>query len=118
MSVNRGLIQNDKYFTQVGQLRTMTKTKYGETSLTTIPCLVYQEEDKESQTTPAVGTRTRHFACFSNTFVASEGDHLTAVVDQFGIPVITDSRIVKINDYNSFRHGSRFHRFELDIKLV
>ena len=120
MSVNRGLIQNDKYFTQFGQLRTMGRTNFGDpiqTALTTIPCLVYQEENRETQTTPAVGPRVRHFACLSNTFAVSEGDHLTTVVDRFKRPVITDSRVVKITDYNGHRHGSRFLRLELDLEL-
>lgn len=121
MSVNRGLIQNDKYFTQFGQLRAMSPTRFGdlsETSVVTVPCLVYQEEVKEMQTTPAIGTGVRHFACLSNTFTVVEGDHLTAVTDRFGREVISDARVVKITDYNSWRHGSRFLRLELDLALA
>ena len=55
MSFNRGLIQNDKYFTQFGQLRTMGHDKFGdpvETNVTTVPLLVYQDDQREVQTTP------------------------------------------------------------------
>ena len=120
MSFNRGLIQNDKYFTQFGQLRRMGRTKYGdptETSAATVPLLVYQEDQREVQTTPAVSQKTRHFATISSTFAVSEGDHLTQITDRLGITVLPDSRIVKITDYNSWRHGSRFLRLELDVGL-
>ncbi len=91
MSFNRGLIQNDKYFTQFGQLRRMGRTKYGdptETSAATVPLLVYQEDQREVQTTPAVSQKTRHFATISSTFAVSEGDHLTQITDRLGITVL------------------------------
>ena len=121
MSFNRGLIQNDKYFTQFGQLRTMGHDKFGdpvETNVTTVPLLVYQDDQREVQTTPAVSQKTRHFVTISSTFAVSEGDQRTQITDRFGIAVLPDSRIVKITGYNSFRHGSRFHRLELDVGLA
>jgi len=121
MSVNRGLIQNDKYFTQFGQLRKMSRTNMGDliqTSVVTAPCLVYLEDQGETQTAPAVGTKTQHRATISNTFAVAEGDHLSAVTDKFGRVVIADSRIVKITDYNSWRHGSRFLKLDLDLDLT
>jgi hypothetical protein len=122
MAANPGLIQNDHYFTQVGQLQAMTTTDFGDrtaaSSVTTIQCLIYQEKEEESQTLPAVGKLIDHFACIPSSVSVSRGDQLQSVVDVNGSTVLTAARVVKVTEYNHWRYGSRFVKLDLDLDLV
>lgn len=115
-----GLIDATKYITQVGQLRTMSRNNFGdvsETSVVTVSCLVYQEEDEQDQTNPAVTGKVRHFAILPKTATPQTGDHLSAVVDRFGNEILSDARILLVNDYHTWRYGRKFFRVTLDVDL-
>ena len=121
MSVNRGLIQNDKYFTQVGVLTHMGRSSFGDNTIVsteTVKLLVYQESNREVQSTPEIGKRIEHFACIPTSVTVQDGDQLSNVVDRFGSAVLTAARIVKVTEYGDFRHGSRFRKLDLDLDLV
>lgn len=115
-----GLIKFSTYATQVGQLRTMGRSAFGdvsETSITTVNLLVYFEEDEQRQTSPNVTPLTRHFAILPTSATVNTGDHLKDVVDKNGNAVLSDARILLVDDYNSHRYGSRFKRVQLDLGL-
>lgn len=115
-----GLIKFEKYATQVGQLRTMSRSGYGDsvqTAVTTINLLVYQEEEKQQQATPNVTQLVRHFAIIPKDSVVSTGDQLKDVVNHLGEPVLSDARILLVNDYNSWKYGNKFQRVQLDLDL-
>lgn len=116
------LIRNEKYLTQLGQLKTMTRTVTGDavvTATNTVTCLVYMEEDEQDQTNPAITLLNRHHAIlpFSVRATTKVHDHLATVTDRFGNVVLLDSRIVKIVDYNHWRHEPRFFVAQLDVDL-
>lgn len=121
MSRNRGLIQLDKYFTQVGQLGRRARSNYGDTTLTsiiTIACVLYTEQQAEVTGVPAVGMSLMHFACLPTSAAPREGDVLSSVVDQFGTSIFSSGRIVGIQDFNDPFHGSRFVQVRLDLNLA
>lgn len=120
MSRNRGLIQNDKYFTQVGQLGRRVRSSYGDTSITsitTINLVLYQEQDQTLIAAPAMDTSIRHFACIPSSSVPRQGDEIRNVVDQFGNALLEGGRIDEIIAYNDPFHGTRFLRVRLDLDL-
>lgn len=107
----RGFLQPDKFLTQVGQLRTMTRDRYGATvvsTITTIPCLLYQDKLMQEQTAPVQLQTGHHSLILPNTVTVSAEDHITAVVDKFGGAVLDDGKIITIIEYNQWRHGTRF----------
>lgn len=116
------LIRNSKYLTQFGQLKIMGRDVHGDavlTSTSTVACLVYQEEAKQSQTNPAITILSLDRCCLpvSVRDQVKEHDHLAAVTDRFGRVILEDSRIVKIIDYNHWRHEARFFVVHLDTDL-
>lgn len=116
------LIRNQKYLTQFGQLKSMGRNVTGDatqTSVTTVACLVYQEESEQDQTNPAITLLNKHRCCLPTSVrsLVKEHDHLAQVTDRFGNVVLTDSRIDKIIDYNHWRHEPRFFVVWLDTDL-
>ena len=116
------LIRNKKYLTQLGQLKTMTRTVTGDlilTATTTIQCLLYQEEEKVGNVNPNITLLNLHRVCLpiSIRAVVKEQDHLAQVTDRFGRVVLDDARITKIIDYNHWRHEARFFVAHLSTDL-
>jgi hypothetical protein len=98
-----GLIQIDRFATQVGQLRAMASTTYGDhvpTSVTTINLLVYQESNEERQTNPIRTEGARHAAVLDKDITVSINDHITNVVDKFGNVVLADARVADMMDFH------------------
>ncbi len=115
------LIKIAKYVTQVGQLKRTTRNVTGDTvvsTIVTVNCLVYQDDEQQEVTNPAMTKSVRDFAVIASTVATSLNDHLANVVDQFGNPVLTDARIVKVTDYNHWKYGPRFKKLDLDVDLV
>ena len=118
------LIRNKKYLTQFGQLKTVTRNKYGDvdpalTTITTIRCMVYLEDIKQLQTNPAISLIELHRACIPSSLRNSVDvhDHLAEVTDRHGNVVLADSRVTKIVDYNHWKHAPRFFVVHLDVDL-
>lgn len=116
------LIRTEKYLTQFGQLKTVGRTKFGDTVVTTtstVACLIYLEELKQVQTNPAISLLEldRGILPTSIRSAVKVQDHLAVVTDRHGNVVLTDSRITKIVDYNHWKHEPRFFVVHLDVKL-
>jgi len=118
-----GLIRNQTYLTQVGQLRSISRTKYGDistiSSVATVVCLVYVEGSGQNQTNPAISNPTRHQLLLPYTLRSTikTNDHISQVTDRFGVVVLSDARISKLIDYNHWRYAERFFQCELDLEL-
>lgn len=118
-----GLIQNQKYLTQVAQLRSVSRTSFGDvstiSSVATVSCLIYIEGSGQSQTNPAISNPIRHQLLLPYTLRATTKlhDHISQVTDRFGVVVLADARISKIIDYNHWRYRERFFQCELDLEL-
>jgi len=118
-----GLIRNQTYLTQSGQLRSVSWTKFGDistiSSVQSTACLVYVEGDRQNQTNPAITNEIRHQLLLPYTLRATTktNDHISQVTDRFGVVVLNDARISKIIDFNHWRRAERFFQCELDLEL-
>lgn len=118
-----GLIRNSKYLTQTAQLRSISRTKFGDistiTSVAVVPCLVYVEGSGQNQTYPEVANPTRHQLLLPYSLRATTkiSDQVSQVTDRFGVVVLSSARIRKIIDYNHWRYAERFFQCELDLDL-
>ncbi len=118
-----GLIRNQKYLTQKGQLRSISRTKFGDistiSSIATVACLVYVENLGQRQTNPAITQTVKHqlLLPYEVRDSVKTNDHISQVTDRFGVVVLADARISKIIDYNHWRYAERFFHCELDLDL-
>lgn len=118
-----GLIRNQKYLTQQGQLRSISRTRFGDistiSSIATVACLVYVENSAQNQTNPAITNPVKHQLLLPYSVRSSikTNDHIYEVTDRFGVVVLADARISKIIDYNHWRYAERFFHCELDLEL-
>ncbi len=118
-----GLIRNQKYLTQTGQLRSISRTKYGDistiSSIATVSCLVYVEGSGQNQATPAISNPVQHQLLLPYELRATikTNDHISQVTDRFGVVVLEDARVSKIIDYNHWRYAERFFHCVLDLEL-
>jgi hypothetical protein len=121
------LIRTKKYATQTGQLVTAgqptARDRYGDltsdTVITTVKCLVYWENDEQSQTNPAISNLVFHKLVlpFSVRTLVDLHSHIRNVTDKFGNVVLLDARIDKITDYNHWKYKPRFFVCDLDLNL-
>lgn len=118
-----GLIRNAKFLTHVGQLRSISRTKFGDistiTSITTVKCLVYVEKDGQRQTNPSISNPTMHqlLLPYSERESTKLNDHILQVTDTYGVVVLDAARIARVIDYNHWRYQHRFFHCELDLNL-
>lgn len=118
MAIFRGLLDPDKFMTQVGQLRTINRNEYGSTvvtSITTTVCLVYQDQEMQTQQAPLQAAMGNHFLVVPNTLTIALDDHITAVVDRDGVAVLADAKIKRVTEQNHWRYGTRFQVCLLDV---
>jgi len=114
------LIKIGKYATQIGQLRSMGRDQFGDaaqTLVTTIACLVYQDADAQAAGTPTDTGTARYIAVVPSSVAVRMHDHLSEVVDKSGNPIISDSRVVRVTEYNHWRFGPEFKQLELSVDL-
>lgn len=114
------LININKYVTMTGQLRSMARNEYGDTTVTTITtvkCLVYQDSDQQRMTNPVITDLNKHFALIPTGVTIKLHDHLSVVLNRFGETVIDDARIAKITNFGSWRRKIRFRKLDLELQL-
>lgn len=112
----------EDYLTQVGQLRFVTRDAFGDTSISsvqTVSCYVYTEEDEQRSTNPTMTRGIRHNALlpYSVRGNTQTGVHLSSVVDPYGNTVLNDARIVDILDYNQWSQRPTFFHCILGLEM-
>jgi len=114
------LIKVDKYVTMTGQLRSMVRGEFGDTTVTTVTtvkCLVYQDSDKQDQTNPTITRVGKHFAIVKTDVTVKLHDHLSLVVNKFGESILGDARITNLTAFGSWRRKVRFYKLDLELEL-
>lgn len=115
---SRGFIDVDHFMVQVGQLRSMAADSYGQevvTSISTIVCIVYNEVDSASNTTPMATQRGNYSVVIPSSVTVSEGDHLTEVRDPAGGLVLANARLHIANALDHWLYGTRVQFLSLEI---
>lgn len=112
------LFNQDIFLVHVGQLATVGTSEYGEsvlTSIATVACLVYTEDDKSSGSVPTITDGIQHFALIPSSITVAQDYHLQDVRDPAGNQVIADARVAAVRDFNSWRFGARIKQLYLEM---
>ena len=120
MAWAQGFINQDRYLVHTGQLTAYTTDGYGQSSastITTIACYVYDENQNENASAPVSTDRVKHFALVPSSVTVSEGYHLSAV-DPDGAAVISQSQVTNVQDFNSHLYGARIKLLHLEIPTI
>lgn len=110
-------INVNDYMVQVGQH--LTKTSYDQfgtsvTTVATISCLVFKEEDQLTDGVP-IDTKTgMHLAIVPNSLTVAIDDYLVTVIDSFGNTVISNGRVTEVVQYAPWYRGIEFKVLRLD----
>lgn len=113
-----GFIDWESFLTFTGQLRTFGRDAWGQltaSSVTTVPVIVYSEQDNQNNTVPMGTQALQHFACIPSSFTVVPDYHLTAVVDPNGNTVLADAKIKTVQDFNHHTCGARIKLLTLEI---
>lgn len=120
----RPLIDLRKYLVHKGQLQRTTRDDYGETvatSITTVACLVYSEDESRAPVYPRDIQHPRetltfgHYALLPNTLSVRVNDMLASVIDINNLPVISSAKIVQVIELNHWRYGKRAIQVRLEV---
>jgi hypothetical protein len=113
-----GLMNLDVFLRHVGQLRVQSYDVYGQptaSSVNTVACLVYTEENPETDSTPARVGRCRHFLVIPSSVTVHANYHISNVVDPNGNVVLADARITDVMNFNHWRFGERIKVLHLEL---
>lgn len=113
-----GMMNIDNFLRHVGQLRIQSYDGYGQpttTAVTTVPCLIYTEDNPVNNTIPARTGRYSHFAVIPSSVTVNADYHISSVVDPNGNSVLADARITDVTNFNHWRFGERIKVLHLEL---